>query len=202
MAMYPLEYYAAWEPASPAEPALTWTDNFIKDLLSDAEKYHDVLLDISTDVISDTMSKLAVSSEEFKAGADILGEQILGSLYKASDEVLHETYEELAPIFTQLAPPPKGTDDWMDEEAFNAKLAEMAARYNVDLDIDEKLDTFLGIQKEQWLSIGWDIDKMQQDIDLIQEGFPEFIAQKTADLAANSFSFLLDRLIDTFFEEV
>lgn len=184
------------------DKALTWTDEFIKDLLAEEEKYHDVLLDISSDVISDTMSKLKVSSEEFKAGADILGEQTYGSLYEASDEILHETYEELFPVITTLAPPPPGVGDWIDQATFNAKLADLAARYNADLVVDQAVDKFLGINEEIWRAVDIDIKKMQHDLDLIQEDFPGFIAEKTADLFARSFSFLLDRLIDTFFEEV
>ncbi len=198
------EHWYQQEPPRPpaAEPALTGTDNLIIELLEESEKYRDALLDIPSDIISDTMSKLKVSSDEFKAGADILGEQILGSLYKASDEVLHETYEEMFPVITTLTPPPKDVADEIDKLIFKMTGDVNGAIISAGKELDGKLDTFLGASERTWSKLGIDIGKMQEDIDLIQEGFPEFIAQKTADLAANSFSFLLDRLIDTFFEEV
>jgi len=184
------------------EETLTWADEFIKDLLSESEKYHDVLLGISSDAISDTISKLAFSSDEFRAGADILGEQAYGFLYQASGEALDHAYEELFPVITTLAPPPRGAGDWIDEETFNARLAELEARYNVDSTVEEMTNKFLGINEEIWRAVDIDINKMQHDLDMIQTDFPGFVAEQTAGLLAGSFSFLLDRLIDTFFEEV
>ena len=132
----------------------------------------------------------------------ILGEQTLGSLYKASDEVLEETYEELFPVITTLTPPPKDVADEIDKLIFKMTGEVNGAIISAGKELDKKLDTFLGASERTWSKLGLDINEMQKDLDLIQEGFPEFVAQKTVDLAARSFSFLLDRLIDTFFEEV
>ncbi|MBA7589746.1 hypothetical protein ES708_31835 [subsurface metagenome] len=105
------------------EGELSWAESFVKDLLTEEEKYQDVIKDLSTDAIRDTVRKLDVTSEEFHTGADILGERALGMLYRGSDERSSGSDDIIIPSITRLAPPPKGTDDELDKLRFDKALS-------------------------------------------------------------------------------
>ncbi len=183
------------------EGELSWADSFVKDLLTEEEKYQDVLKTLSDDVIIDVIKQLDVTSEEFQTGADILGERAMGSLYRGSDETSGGTYDIIIPSIITLTPPPKGVDDELDQAHFDfdRELDRLAAEYNAEL--DERQAEFLGINEKYWRSVDIDIGKMQEGLDTIQRDLPGFVAEETAGLLAIPFSFLFDRFIDFFFEE-
>lgn len=117
------------------EGELSWADSFVKDLLTEEEKYQDVLRTLSDDVIIDVIKQLDVTSEEFRTGADILGERALGMLYRGSDETSGGTYDIIIPPIVTLTPPPRGTDDELDQAHFDfeRELDRLAAEYNAEL---------------------------------------------------------------------
>lgn len=183
------------------EVALTWADEFIKDLLTESEKYQDVLLDISSDAISDTMSKLAVTSEEFKAGADILGEQAFGSLYKASDEILDETYEELFPVITTLAPPPPGVDDEIDTSLFDTNTRTADILENAYADVGEKFEMIQKDNEGFWSGIqSWFGDRFS-DLDNLFAPLTDLISDGVTWLFALPAQILFESFKSFFFEE-
>lgn len=184
------------------EVALSWADSFIIDLLSEEEKYQDVIKDLTESAVMGAIASVAESSEEIAYGYLEAYHTATGTLDRASTEVNEGIDTEIFPAITTLTPPPKNVNDWIDEETFETRLADLAARYNATLDIDEKLDRFLGINEELWRGVGLDINEMQHDIDTIQNDFPGFIAEQTAGLLAIPFSFLFDRFMGAFFEEV
>lgn len=194
-------YIEAWEPPPLAEPTLTWADNFIKDLLTEEEKYHDVLLDISSDAISGTMSKLKVSSDEFKAGADILGEQALGMLYRASDEVLEETYVDIFPVITTLTPPPKGVDDFIDTSLFVTKTDMTDILENAALDIALKADKMKEDNESFWSGVqGWFGNRFA-DLDNLLSPLTDLVSDGIAWLFALPAQILFESFKSFFFEE-
>ncbi|GAI29327.1 unnamed protein product, partial [marine sediment metagenome] len=198
------EHWYQQEPPRPpaAEPALTGTDNLIIELLEESEKYRDALLDIPSDIISDTMSKLAVSSEEFKAGADILGEQLYGQLYKASGEVLDATYEEMFPVITRLTPPPKGVDDEIDTSLFDTNTRMTDALLTGYQDIAEKLDEVRESNESVIDKVGRWLSDFADDLHSTLWGWiPELTNDAAIYLAALPARLLFESFKGFFFEE-
>ncbi len=184
------------------DKALTWADEFIKDLLTEEEKYHDVLLDISSDAISDTMSKLKVYSDEFKAGADILAEQAYGRLGRAQGEALEETYEELFPVITTLAPPPPGVDDEIDTLIFDTERKAALVIEETNARINELMAGIEAKEAGFWRTLEQNLNIIFDSLwEPIWEWYPELEADVTYQLAALPAVLLFEAFKNFFFEE-
>ncbi|MBA7575778.1 hypothetical protein ES708_17614 [subsurface metagenome] len=180
---------------------LSWADSFIIDLLSDEEKYQDEIRDLTSSAVMDAIATVAESSEQMALGFLESYHTATGLLDRAANEVNEEVDDEVSKTSRDTKKANNEADKETGEETWRAERATSGVLIQVNADITEELDRFLGINKELWRGVGLDIDKMQQDIDAIQEDFPGFIAEQTAGLMIIPFTFLFDRFINTFFEE-
>ena len=182
--------------------ALTWADEFIKSLLSDAEKQQDVLRDLSTDAIRDTMRKLDTTTEAFRAGADILGERAYGYLYQASDEALDHAYEELFPVITTLTPPPPGVDDEVDTSIFDTNTRMTDALLTGYQDIAEKLDEVRESNESAYQKVERWLGDFADDLHSTLWGWiPELTNDAAIYLASLPAMLLFESFKNFFFEE-
>jgi len=183
------------------DQALTFADEVIKDILADSEKYQDVIKDLSTDAIRDTMRKLEVFSDEFRAGADILGERAYGYLYQASDEALDHAYEELFPIITTLAPPLTGVTDEIDTLIFDTNIRMNDILLQTNARIDELMAGIEVSNEGFWSGIqGWFGERFS-DLDNLFAPLTDLISDGVAWLFALPAELLFKFFKNFFFEE-
>lgn len=195
------EATAPVEKAIEEDKALTWADEFIKDLLTEEEKYHDVLLDISSDAISDTMSKLKVYSDEFRAGADILAEQAFGQLGRAQGEALDDVYEEFFEGVIPIIPPPPGVDDEIDTSIFDIDRKTSLVFEETNARINELIGGIEDKQSGFWSDVqSWFGDRFN-DLEGLFAPLTDIITEGVISLLSLALGFLFDRFRDFFFEE-
>ena len=183
------------------EVALSWADSFIKDLLTEYEKYQDVLKDLSTDAIAGTLGQLDTASEEYRAGAAILYNRATSSTSLVLVEVDEDVNEDAADASGETDKANKEADAEADEEGFDTERATSMVLIEIDNSVSNNLDemrefneSWLG-NVRRWLKAENDklFERFNLDTDVITEG--------NITILSLAFSFFFDRFINTFFEE-
>lgn len=119
---------------------LSWADSFIKDLLTESEKYQDVIRDLSTDAIASTVRRLDYASEEYLAGAEILHNRATSSTSFALVEVDEEVNKDAAKTSKDTDRGNREAYDEADWRLWEAGRATSGVLIEVDLDIDRLID--------------------------------------------------------------
>ncbi|GAI73333.1 unnamed protein product, partial [marine sediment metagenome] len=97
------------------EGELSWAEKGIVTLLADAEKYQEVLIDLSDDAIRSTINKLDTTSSEFLAGLNVL-------TYRAeakTEDALKTGREEIDKLVSDAAARTSTTYHEIDKELWN-----------------------------------------------------------------------------------
>lgn len=184
------------------EGELSWADKAIANILADAEKYQDVLRDLSDDAIRSTINKLDTTSSEFLAGLNVL-------TYKAeaeTEDALKTGREEIDELVSDAVTRTSTTYKEVDDELWDRIFG-----------IERELDGVLNeADKEATVQEEYR-DYLEQDALSIIEGFTTTLADDLhntlwgwmPDLGEASASFLFsiagsavfDKFMGSFFEE-
>lgn len=180
---------------------LTFSEMVTVKLLEDAEKYQEDLLAIPIELIASTVRKIGSASDEYSAGLEVLQNRAVDTTSLVLAKTDEYTDERAAETSSKTR---KANNEASTHTTETVYITERFTSYvltEVNTDISEKLDKFLGINSEIWLAVGIDISKMHEDLDSIQNDFPGFIAEQTASLLFIPLSFLFDLFMNAFFEE-
>lgn len=182
--------------------ALSWADEFIKGLLAEEEKYQEVIKDLSTEAILATTKKLDVTSEEFRTGADILGERAFGALYRADDEATAGFDDETFITITETEVIYKEVDDGLGEKFFDIDRELDRIRREVEDASNRQLDE-LRESNEGILGIigGWLSDATDTLHNTLWGWLPELTSDTVTYLFSLPAMILFESFKNFFFEE-
>jgi hypothetical protein len=186
---------------SPGEVALSWADSFIKDLLTEEEKYQDVIKDLSTDAISATVSQLDRASEEYLSGLEILVSRATSSTSFVLVEVDEEVNEDAAEVSKDTDKANKEADEESDERRFDAERATSMVLIEINADIDKRLDETDSLLHRLIHGVDLELLAMQKGLEYQSNSMLDVITEGTITLLTLALGTLLDRFMDAFFEE-
>lgn len=181
---------------------LSWADSYIRDLLTESEKYQDVIKDLSTEAIASTVRQLDYASEEYLTGAEILQNRATSSTSNALVVVDEEVDKDASETSRDTRKANNEADEETDEETWRAERATSGVLIQVNADIDrlvdeirESNDSILG-NIERWLS------DFTDDVHSTLWGWiPELTNEAAIFLAALPARLLFESFINFFFEE-
>ncbi|GAI92616.1 unnamed protein product, partial [marine sediment metagenome] len=138
------------------EVALSWADSFIRDLLTEEEKYQDVIKDLSTDAITATVRQLDRASEEYRTGYDILYNRAVSNTSFALVEVDEEVNEDASETSKDTGEANNEAYDETDWRLWDALNRLNQAQAEASKDVDEKIDRMKEDNEGFWGGIqGW-----------------------------------------------
>lgn len=188
--------------SEPLESELSWADSFLKDLLTESEKYQDVIRGLPDDIIGGITSKLDTASEEYRTGIEILTNRAVDNTSLVLIEVDEETDEEASKASNETDKANKEADSETTEQVFitNRYTSHILIEVNADINkvIDEIREGNESILSSVsgWLTGGFD--------SLFDSLIPlaEVIVAGIASLLTIPLEALFVKVRDFFFEEV
>ncbi|MBA7574918.1 hypothetical protein ES708_16734 [subsurface metagenome] len=160
--------------------ALTWADEFIKDLLADTEKHQDTLRDLSDEAIRSTINKLDTTSSEFLAGLNVLTYKADLEIKSAFAEAEEQIGEQAFSALTLMATGITETDDETWERIF---------------DIDKKLDTVKNeVEAEDTVRDEYRA-YLEQDVDHLITYWTDQATEATLDLLTPMMSLMIEGIV-------
>ncbi|GAI86015.1 unnamed protein product [marine sediment metagenome] len=187
---------------SSVKEELSWADSFIKDLLTESEKYQDVIKDLSTEGIAATVRQLDYASEEYRTGTEILQNRATSSTSHALVEVDEEVDKDTSKTSRDTRKANKEADEETDEEEFRAERSTSGVLIEIDETVNEALDR-LNRQNEAWKSdVGNWLSDFTDDVHSMLWGWvPELTNEAAIYLAALPSRILFESFTNFFFEE-
>ena len=198
----PLEDIPPSEIYPLAAPTLTWADKFIRDLLTDEEKYQDVLRDLPTTAIFDTTSKLDHASEEYLTGLAILQNRATNYTSFILVEVDEKVNEDAWKVSTETDKANKEADAEADEQSFNIEREIARIRLEIEANVGKEAELIEEWNKTFLQSVeGWLTD-FEVDLHNVLWGWIPGLANDAAIyLAALPARVLFESFTGFFFEE-
>ncbi len=184
------------------EVALSWADSFIRDLLTEEERYQDVIKDLSNDAIASTVRQLDRASEEYLTGIEILQNRATYSTSLALIEVDEETNEDASTVSTETDRANKEADEEADEDAWRSERATSAVLIEINADIDRLVDEVRESNESTLSKVERWIATFSDDLHNMLWGWiPELTNNAAIYLAALPAQVLFEAFKDFFFEE-
>jgi len=180
---------------------LSWADSFIKDLLTEEEKYQDVIKDLSTDAIAATTTQLDRTSEEYLTGLEILINRATSSTSFVLVEVDDDVDDDASKASGDTGRANNEAYDETDWRLWDAVRDLDAALLGVNADIDGAVEQ-IKRDNEGFLSevASWFGERFS-DLDNLLSPLTDLVSDGIAWLFALPAQLLFESFKHFFFEE-
>ncbi len=183
------------------EVALSWVDSFIRDLLTDEEKYQDAIKDLSDDAIKATLANLDQTSDQYWTGLEILQNRATSSTSAALIVVDEDVNEDAADASGETDKANKEADAEADEKGFDAERATSMVLIEIDADISRLVDEIRENNEGFWGDVQSWFGERFSDLDNLFSPLTDLFADGIAWLFALPAQLLFESFKSFFFEE-